>query len=247
MKIGIIGGTGLYETPGQRIKIDTKFGDVEVTNDIFKKHELFFISRHGQKSIPPHKINYHANIKALKKCGVDIIIALNTVGSMNEKIAPGTFFVPSDYIDLTGRNATYFSSELVHIDMSEPFCPVTRAILFNEAKKTGNVHEGIYFVTDGPRFETAAEIAMFKKFADVVGMTLSPEVGLARELGMCYASLCTVSNYATGIKTAIDISDIKSIYTDLQEKVLAIIYSTIQNVLEERDCVCKTAATRGTL
>ena len=247
MKFGIIGGTGFYDTPGQKIKINTEFGDVDITNKKFKKHDLFFISRHGKKAILPHKINYHANIKALKKCDVEIIFAINTVGSMKRQIAPGTLFIPSDYIDISGREATYFSNELIHIDMSEPFCPITRTFLFNEAKKTEATHQGVYFVTNGPRFETVAEIKMFNKFADVVGMTISPEVSLARELGICYVSICTVSNYASGMKKSIEIKEIKSIYSELKNKILAVIYSTIEKVPAERNCVCKTAPTCGTL
>ena len=247
MKIGIIGGTGFYEMEGNEMEIETDYGNVVAF--YFEKfgRQLFFIPRHGKKHVPAHKVNYHANIDAMKKAGVEAILAINTVGSMRENIEIGSFFIPDDFIDLTGRKSTFFDEEAVHVDMSNAFCPTLRKILLQEAKKKGKVHEGTYIVTNGPRLETKAEIKMFKNFADVVGMTLSPEVILAREAGICYASICLVSNYAAGLQKKLDVEEIRRVYNEKREDVVAIVDECIKRLPEKRECDCKNAAERGKL
>ena len=154
MKVGIIGGTGLYEMEGEAIVVETNYGDVEMI--FFEKHDrqIFFIPRHGKKHKPAHSVNYFANIEAMKNAGVEAIIATSTVGSMKKEIKPGSIFIPNDFIDFTRRKTTFFDDEAVHIDMSQPFCPIIRKILFEEARKQSIAHEGVYVVTQGPRLET---------------------------------------------------------------------------------------------
>ncbi len=248
MKIGVIGGTGFYSIEGEKIEIETDYGKVETIH--FKKYgrDIFFISRHGKNhEFPAHRVRYHANIMAMKNIGVEAIIGVSTVGSMKKSIKPGSIFVPDDFIDFTGRQSTFFNDVTVHIDMTIPFCPVIRKLLVEKARKYVEVNEGIYVATNGPRLETKAEIRMFSKFGDVVGMTLVPEAILAREQGICYASLCVVSNYAAGMQERLSIDEIKRVYQKLKPYVDKIVDEAIRDIPDNRDCNCKNAAEEGRL
>lgn len=247
MKIGIIGGTGFYEMEGQEIEIDTPYGKIPAY--YFERHgrEIFFMPRHGKKHKPAHAVNYHGNIEAMHKIGIEAIVATSTVGSMRKEIKIGSFFIPYDFIDFTKRKSTFYDDVAIHIDMSMPFCPVIRKILFESALKIGIAREGVYAVTEGPRLETKAEINMLKNFAHVVGMTLSPEAILAREKGICYASLCLVSNYASGMQEKMPAKEIKKIYEEKKRDVIKIIEEVILKIPEKRKCECKNAPESGKL
>ncbi|HIQ32877.1 MAG TPA: S-methyl-5'-thioadenosine phosphorylase, partial [Methanothermococcus okinawensis] len=203
--IGIIGGTGVAPVlkRGKEVVINTRYGKARVLID--REDDVVLLFRHGlNHSIPPHRINYRANIYALKMIGVERILAINSVGSLKEHIKPGTFFLPQDFMEFTkSRVSTYYDGEdgkVVHIDLSEPYCPEVLGILREILDRRGySYSEGVYICTEGPRFETKAEIRFYKTLGDVVGMTGYPEVVLAKELGLCYVSLCTVTNYAAGI------------------------------------------------
>lgn len=247
MKIGIIGGTGFYEMKGEEIEIETKHG--KILAYYFEKHdrEIFFISRHGREHVPAHAVNYYGNMEAMKKIGVEAIIATSTVGSMRKEIKVGSFFIPYDFIDFTKRKSTFYDDVAIHVDMTFPFCPVIRKILIEISLKIGETKEGIYAVTEGPRLETKAEINMLRNFAHAVGMTLSPEVVLAKEAGICYASLCIVSNYASGMQEKLDAQEIKKVYEEKREDVMKIIDETISKIPESRECGCKNAPESGKL
>jgi len=244
MKIGIIGGTGFYEGEGEEIEVETGYGKVKLFHFERKGRDVFFLPRHGGKHIPAHSVNYHANVEAMHVAGVEAIIAINTVGSMRKDIEVGSIFIPDDFIDFTGRKSTFFDDEAVHVDMSEPFCPVVRKILLEEAE---GAKEGIYLVTNGPRLETKAEIKMMKNFAHVVGMTLSPEVILARERGICYASICIVSNYAAGMQKSLDVEEIKRVHASKKDEIMSIVERSVERIPEERKCRCRYAPEKGRL
>ncbi|NWF98417.1 MAG: S-methyl-5'-thioadenosine phosphorylase [Nitrospirae bacterium] len=210
--IGIIGGSGLYNIEGVIVKektdISTPYGAPSDSYTIadLKGINLAFLPRHGANhSIPPHKINYRANIWGFKKLGVERIIATGATGSIDALMSPGTIVVPDQIIDMTnGREATFFNGEegVVHIDFTEPYCPELR----NSIIEAGNIlginlrKSGTYLCTNGPRLETRAEIEFYSQIrADIVGMTGMPEACLAREAEICYASLAIVTNYAAGI------------------------------------------------
>ena len=242
--IGIIGGSGVYEITNKADlvtskTVETEWGDVEVSIlDIFSK-KVAFIPRHAQgHSIPPHKINYKANIDALKKVGVTKIIATNSVGSMNEEMPPGSFVVPDDFLDFTqARDNTFFEDSVVHIDVTQPYCPCLADIL----SQSGDVISGATYVcTEGPRFETPAEIKMFKMLGgDLVGMTGLPEVTLAREREICYNSICIVSNYASGIsQSELTIDEVFEILKNKEDDLHRLIYNFIKNVDDALDCSC---------
>lgn len=245
--IGIIGGSGVYEITQKadscsKKVVKTDYGEVTVSIlEIFSK-KIAFIPRHAQgHSIPPHKINYRANIDALRNVGVTQIIATNSVGSMNIDMAPGSFVVPNDFLDFTqNRIKTFYEDKVVHVDVTEPYCPNLRDIL----DRSGDVIlGGTYVCTEGPRFETPAEIKMFKMLGgDLVGMTGVPEVTLARERGICYNSICIVSNYAAGISSnTLTIDEVFDIVSEKEHDLLELIYNFIKNVEDSPNCECHHA------
>ena len=242
--IGIIGGSGVYEIAKRADSsttktINTDYGDVEVTILDIASKKVAFIPRHSKShSIPPHKINYQANIDSLKKIGVSKIIATNSVGSMNENMQPGSFVIPDDFLDFTqNRTKTFYEDKVVHVDVTQPYCPHLRDVLAS----SGDVILGATYVcSEGPRFETPAEIKMFKMLGgDLVGMTGLPEVTLAREREMCYNSICIVSNYASGIsESELTIDEVFEIVKDRENELLDLIYNFIKNVDDKKDCTC---------
>lgn len=243
--IGIIGGSGVYEIAQKadfckNELVKTEYGNVEVSIlDICSK-KVVFIPRHASgHSIPPHKINYRANIDALKNVGVTKVIATNSVGSMNKDMPPGSFVVPDDFLDFSqNRDKTFYEDCVVHIDVTEPYCPS----LANVLDASGDVIlGGTYVCTEGPRFETPAEIKMFKMLGgDIVGMTGLPEVTLAREREICYNSICIVSNYASGIsENELTIDEVFEMLAQKEVDLLyELIYNFIKNVDDEEDCSC---------
>jgi len=246
--IGIIGGTGIYEIVSLGDEIDTKviktpYGKSPEVS-IFKLHgkDVAFMPRHAKgHSNPPHMVNYRANIFAMKELGVERIIATNAVGSLENSVKPGDFMVPHDFIDFTKlRPGTFYDSRTVHVDVTEPYCNDMRKII----SSSGDVIEnGVYVCTEGPRFETPAEIQMFKLMGGtVVGMTGIPEAVLARELEMCYASICTVSNYAASISpNNLTIDEVFEIMEKKKHDLVSLMDTTISNMAEERVCNCKVA------
>ncbi len=211
MTLAIIGGTGLEKAAGSLDKrqdetVNTPYGEAALVRGRWGGGEIIFLARHGlNHDIPPHLINYRANIRALKDTGVTHILAAAAVGSLKNEISPGDFVLLDDFIDFTKTRAATFSGEgapLKHTDETEPYDGTLRRLLLTAATEKGvELHRnGTYVCTEGPRFETPAEINMFRNLgADVVGMTGVPEVVLANELEIPYASLAVVTNYAAGM------------------------------------------------
>lgn len=212
MKLAIIGGTGVYDpdmlSDLQEVAVETVYGSpVPVVTGKYAGKEVVFLSRHGSKhSVPPHKINYRANIAALKKLGVQRVLATAAVGSLNPAMESGHLALVDQFIDFTkDRKSTYYDggeAGVVHTDFTEPYCIEMRDILSRVAKDLNiRLHsKSTYVCAEGPRFETPAEIKMFRQWgSDLVGMTGVPEVVLARELGLCYNTIALVTNFAAGI------------------------------------------------
>lgn len=245
--IGIIGGSGVYEITHKADScitetVKTDYGEVEVSIlEIFSK-KVAFIPRHASgHSIPPHKINFRANIDALKAVGVTRIIATNSVGSMNENMPPGSFVIPDDFLDFSQNRAkTFFEDKVVHIDVTQPYCTDLRDVL---ARCGDVILGGTYVCSEGPRFETPAEIRMFRMLGgDLIGMTGLPEVTLAREREMCYNSICIVSNYASGIsEQELTIDEVFEMVSEKEVELLDLIYNFIKNVDDCADCTCHHA------
>ena len=246
MKIGILCGhdmKGLFEK-SEEIKVDTVYGSVQFVTGVLGDHQVFFVNRHGIKAnLPPHKVNYRANIDAFHAAHVDCILSIGTVGSMNKQIMPGDFVIPHDFFDATkSRSLSFFDDERVHVDMTDPFCPYLRTALIKscEKNKEVTVHKnGIYVTTEGPRLETVSEIRFFASIGEVVGMTLIPEVVLAREKGLCFASLCLVCNMAAGLQESLSVDEIKHIFSEKESQLIQVIRETISNLSTESDCSCE--------
>ncbi len=209
-KIGIIGGTGFTSMKQLEIihreVVNTPYGEASapLTHGRLGDLELLFLPRHGSgHNIPPHRINYRANIWAMKELGVEQVIGFATVGGITQP--PLAMVIPDQLIDYSwGREQTFFDGEngqVSHVDFTTPFCGELRKILTNAALDAGIdiVTEGVYGVTQGPRLETAAEINRLQADGcDIVGMTALPEAALAREKGLCYATCAIVVNWAAG-------------------------------------------------
>jgi len=241
--VAIIGGSGLTNLKNLNITrrevIRTPHGEpsAPMVYGQLSGHEVVFLPRHGAgHTIPPHEVNYRANIWALKQTGATRVIAVNAVGGISDGyLTPETLVIPDQIIDYTyGRAHTFFGSELkkvTHVDFSYPYCEELRQVLIAAAKPANLavVGQGTYGATQGPRFETAAEIRrMEKDGAHIVGMTGMPEAGLARELELCYASVSLVVNPAAG-KTRAAIS-LKEIETNL-ETGMAKVRTLLENVI----------------
>ncbi len=212
--LAIIGGTGVDELEGLQLSgshdVTTPYG--ATSRPIQEGHvgdvRLYFLQRHGApQAIPPHLINYRANLWALRSLGVDEVVAINAVGGIGQQMRPGRLVIPDQIIDYTwGREHSFddgAEGSLMHIDFTEPYSGDLRAALAAAAAGEGISHSatGVYGATQGPRLETAAEIRrMARDGCEVVGMTGMPEAALARELDMAYASVCMVVNPAAGLE-----------------------------------------------
>ena len=212
-KIAIVGGTGLSALDNLEIirseAMSTPFGKPSADLNIgqINNKEVIFLARHGHShNIPPHKVNYRANLWALNELGVDAIIAVNAVGGIRDDMSPGSLVLPDQIIDYTSsRINTFFEEDLndvTHIDFSYPYSESIRKIIFDSAEKQSIqlIDSAVYAATEGPRLETAAEIQRLKRDGcDIVGMTGMPEAALARELEIDYASICVNANWAAGL------------------------------------------------
>ncbi|SEQ60389.1 5'-methylthioadenosine phosphorylase [Solimonas aquatica] len=238
-RIAVIGGTGMNQWPGlevdRRIELDTPYGPPSaplLEGRVYGRRAIF-LARHGEgHKIPPHKINYRANLWALREAGVQSVIAIAAVGGIAPWFAPGEIAVPKDLIDYTfDREHTYSDgstgSELHHVEFSEPYAESLRAGLLDAARlsQTPVVGEGVLAVTQGPRLESVAEVRRIQRDGcDMVGMTGMPEAGLARELGLDYACLALSVNWAAGVQGIGDIhAEIARSIEDGMRKVRAVL------------------------
>ncbi len=215
--IAIIGGSGIRSiVTGEERVVGTPYGPTPpILIGEIAGRETVFLPRHGQShSSPPHRVNYRANIWGLKSLGVERIVATNAVGAIDPNLSPGDVVVPADLVDFTKSrsNTFYEGAPVTHVDMSEPYCPVIRKILLaaNSSQVRKSREDLVMACTEGPRYETPAEIRMMKTVGcSVVGMTGAPEAFLARELEICYASVCFVSNMAAGLQKALSAQEVE--------------------------------------
>lgn len=232
--IGIISGTAFVSLgKGEPIQVETPYGAVVLNRIKLGGKIVYFLQRHGAgMKIPPHLVNYRANIWALKAAKVNKILAVSAVGSLKKSIAPGDYVVVDDFIDLTkARPSTFFEIEKIHTDFSEPYDSKIRGALLSACKKTGaKAHDGgVYVCTEGPRFETKAEIKMIAQFGDVVGMTGVPEVVLAKELKIPYGNLCFSANYACGLtEEPMNEAKIEKLCADSAKEITAILENAVK-------------------
>lgn len=256
VKLAVIGGTGVYDpevlSEVTTENVATPYGDVAVTIGNHQGNQVAFLARHGSgHTVPPHLINYRANIKALKMLGVEKIIATGAVGSLEIDFQPGDFVILTQFIDFTkSRKLTFYEGGdqgVVHVDMTDPYCPELRRLLQLASDNSGvsiKSDEAVYVCTEGPRFETPAEIKMYRQLgAQVVGMTSVPEVILAREAEICYATIGMVTNYAAGISpNPLTHQEVVETMQQTQSKLRRLISAAVTaSDTYKRACLCKSA------
>ena len=253
VEIGIFGGTGIYDSGllenAQVVDMDTPYGKPSdtITVGTFKGRKNAFLPRHGKKhTIPPHKINFKANIWAFKELGVTRIIAPSAVGSLKEELAPGHFVLPTQFIDFTKSRDGSFSENgrVIHISVADPFCPELQSSIIQVTEEQGlNIHKDCtYICIEGPRFSTKAESKFYRTTgADIIGMTLVPECQLAREAQMCYASISTVTDYDVWADKPVTAKEVMATLSKNVEKTKKILTELIDKIPKTRSCSCAKA------
>jgi 5'-methylthioadenosine phosphorylase len=242
MVSAIIGGTGIYGLSGAEVEecqIKNQYGTAQVYVGKGAHEDIVFLTRHGiNHTTPPHKVNYRANIKALKDLGVKRIMATYAVGAISLNYPVMELGVLRDFLDFTsGRDFSFFDSierGVGHVEMSAPFCPVMSAKTLELAPKHAiKCHDGAtYVATNGPRFETPAEIRMYQMLGGhVVGMTCCPEVYLAGELGMSFAAVALPINLAAGLEEKINIVDDN--IDDVRAKMIGLMLDVLKNTSDD--------------
>ncbi|HSA98221.1 MAG TPA: S-methyl-5'-thioadenosine phosphorylase [Candidatus Nitrosotenuis sp.] len=252
-EIGIFGGTGIYDSgllkDIKEITVDTPYGKTSdsITVGVFEGRKIAFMPRHGKKhTIPPHMINYRANIWAFKQMGITRIIAPSAVGSLKEEHAPGDFVLPNQFIDFTKSRKLSFSEEgrVIHISVADPFCPELQSAILGAADAQNiPVHRDCTYVCiEGPRFSTKAESRLYRSMdADIIGMTLVPECQLAREAQMCYASISTVTDYDVWAEKPVTAKEVLETLSKNVANTKKILTSIPSKIPQTRGCSCAKA------
>jgi len=254
-KIGVIGGSGLYEMKDlkniKEVEVKTPFGkpsDKYILGKLEGK-EMVFLPRHGKgHRILPHEINFRANIYGMKKLGVEWIIGVSAVGSMKEKIKPGDIVIPDQFFDRTkSRPSTFFGNGIAgHIQFADPVCNSLSNILYMSAKEVGaTVHKGgIYICMEGPQFSTRGESLIYRKWGvDVIGMTNIPEAKLAREAEICYGTIALATDYDCWHEEEEDVT-IDAVLEIIKKNVKmaqGIIKNAVKRIKPQRECRCREA------
>ena len=252
--VGVIGGSGLYEAGILKnpveVKVNTPYGEPSdyITVGEVEGVKVAFLPRHGRgHRYPPHMVNYRANIWALKALGVRWVISVSAVGSLREEMRPGDIVLPEQFIDMTkGRRYTFFDGPVtVHVSMADPFCKHLVDELYSSAARLGyRAHRGATYVCiEGPRFSTRAESRVWRDVfkADIIGMTLVPEVNLACEAELCYATLATVTDYDVWAEHPVTAAEVAKVMEENTEKARKILYDVIPRLAAEPEvsrCSC---------
>lgn len=257
-RVGVIGGSGLYGIPGLEVsgerKVRTPFGAPSAAYVMGELAgvEVVFLPRHGAgHDIPPHRINYRANLWGFGELGVERVLSVNASGGIRRGLGPGDIVVLDQVLDFTqGARAGSFydggeGGQVVHIDFTEPYCPEVRGALLRAGEKAGVGlgDGGTYLCVNGPRLESRAEIEFFASAgADVVGMTGMPEAALARELEICFAGVAVVTNYAAGFTgEKLTTGEVIESMKEANERINALLRETIGLIPRQRGCPCKDA------
>ena len=253
VEIGIFGGTGIYDSgfldDAHEVTVETPYGKPSdsITVGTFMGRKIAFLPRHGKKhSIPPHMINYRANIWAFGKLGVTRIVAPSAVGSLREEIEPGHFALPNQFLDFTKSRKGTFSEEgrVIHISVADPFCPELQSSIVSSAKKQGiDVHRDCTYVCiEGPRFSTKAESKFYRTTgADIIGMTLVPECQLAREAQICYASISTITDYDVWAEKPVTAKEVLDTLAKNVKKTKQLLAELLEHIPKTRSCACSDA------
>lgn len=247
--VGIIGGTGFYallETSDQ-LTVDTPFGTPSgpLTVGEVGGRTVAFLARHGaDHRFPPHKINYRANLWALRTVGVRQVLAPCAVGSLQPELGPGSLVVPDQIVDRTsGRDRTYYDSGAVHVSFADPYCPVGRETVLKTAREYGSpVTDGATTVViDGPRFSSRAESRWYARQGwSLVNMTGQPEATLARELALCYTSIALVTDLDAGLAPGDEVQqqDVLQVFAENVERLRALLLRVVDALPRTPACRC---------
>jgi 5'-methylthioadenosine phosphorylase len=271
LRIGIIGGSGFYRflEEGEELVVETPFGTApKIKRGRIDGVEVFFLQRHGAPNhskmghtVPPHNINFKANIYALHELGVTRILTSSAVGIVNDRhgmIKPGYVILPHQFIDFTAPITFYegnfavktasgrVGQGVVHVDMTNPLCPELRSAFTQAWRALGDhtslIPEATYARLPGPRFETAAEIEALRALGTtIVGMTMTKEAILARELEMCYATACIATNYAAGLQAKITHEEVVTLFNQQIATIKDFFRYAIGKIPAERNCDCARA------
>lgn len=255
-EIGILGGSGFYEllTDAEEQRIETPYGEPSdaLVTGVFAGREVAFLPRHGREhTIPPHRINYRANLWALHELGVTRVVSPSAVGSLSPALDPGTFVVLDQFVDRThGRADTFYDGpDVTHVATAEPYCPELRATFAGTLDELGLTHEahGTIVVIEGPRFSTRAESRWFRQAGwDVVGMTQYPEVALARELALCVTGVGMVTDHDAGLEELPDVEPVSSaqvleVFRANIEQLKKLLEAAVARIPVTRGCSCGAA------
>ncbi len=250
--VGVIGGSGITtlftDGSARPHRIATPWGAPSgpIEEGAIGGMRVLFVPRHGAgHTIPPHRINYRANIDALRELGAEAIVTMSSVGSLKEELAPGTFVLPSQFVDLTKQRPTTFfdGGQVYHVSLADPFCPdLTRtAIAVGREVGIPFVEGKTYVCIEGPRFSTRAESLHFRTFADIIGMTLVPEVTLARERAICFLSLAMVTDYDVWAERPVDTQEILSTMRANADRMSRLLSALLPRLGTPPTCECAHA------
>jgi len=260
VKIGIIGGSGLYKMgiieDVQELSVDTPFGKPsdKITLGTIDGIEIAFLPRHGKgHTLAPHMVNYRANVFAFKELGVEYLVSTAAVGSLKKELKPCDFVIADQLIDRSFKRSTTFFDEgiVAHVSFADPFCKTLSDLAFDVVRREGvRVHRGSYICIEGPQFSTRAESRLYRSWdVDVVGMTLAPEAKLAREAEMCLCGILTVTDYDCWYEGEKDVS-VASVVENLKKNdknIANIIKKLIPKIRYKRTCECHSALEYGIL
>lgn len=251
-EIGVFGGSGFYAFLDDvvEVPVHTPYGppSAAVTVGTIEGRRVAFLPRHGvHHELPPHRVNFRANVWAMRELGVTRLLGPCAAGSLTPSVRPGSFVVLDQLVDRTnGRSAdTYFDGGVVgHVSFADPYCPELRTVALAAGEAVGvNMHaEGTVVVVPGPRFSTRAESQYFRRQGwSVINMTQHPEAYLARELGLCYASLALVTDYDVGIEGVepVEHAEVLRVFEANLERLRAVLLDAVTNTPADRSCQCE--------
>jgi 5'-methylthioadenosine phosphorylase len=249
--VALIGGSGLTSWGGSATashRVSTAWGAPSgpIEERRVGKLRVLFLARHGiGHVIPPHRLNYRANIAALAQLGAERIVTVSSVGSLREDLPPGTFVLPDQFVDLTkSRPTTFFDGGRVyHVSTADPFCPELTGWAVEAGKAAGEPFHsgGTYVCVEGPRFSTRAESRFFRSLADIIGMTLVPEVTLAREMALCYSCLAMVTDFDVWAEKPVEAADVVRTMRENQDRMLKVLEQLLPKLEQPRRCACSHA------
>jgi 5'-methylthioadenosine phosphorylase len=247
MTICLIGGsvTGKLLEDAEIVKISTPYGEMSSPLELGKiaGKDVVVLYRHGKEhKIPPHKINFRANIFGLKEMGVDRVIGVSAVGSLQKDIEPGAIALPDQFFDYTkGRTYTFYDGpQVVHMSMADPFCTELLEVFHRSLidLRIKSKRGGTYVCIEGPRFSTRAESKFFRGVGDIIGMTLVPEINLAREKDMCYLTLATVTDYDVWADVPVNSKEVIRVMKENEENIKNVLTNAIPRIPDRHACSC---------